>query len=254
MITSKVSAPARMRLRPVLAVVVGPLLLLTMPTLAAEAGGSDRQSYAAKLTSKRPGTATGLHVAIDYVNPADPTGKPYAVKDVVIRLPQGARIDTSAVAACRANEAELLLGGASACPPASKVGTGTLSADTGLPGDPLMPRVVEARSTFFNNTGELILLAETTNTPAPLRVVSRFQVGTRTFSSTVPPLPGAPPPEPFLAIDRVVNMLDGPASGAPYIRTPPICPKSRRWRMSASFTYRDGVVQSERVSAPCRRR
>ncbi|MGI8727427.1 MAG: hypothetical protein ACR2K6_07085, partial [Solirubrobacterales bacterium] len=214
-----------------------------------------RQAYEASLSSQSPASATGLRQEIHYVNPDDPDSKPPAVERIVFRLPKGSKIDTSVPARCGASEAEFQLRGAAACPPETQVGTGALSVDTGAPNPG--PRVLETDVRFFNNEDELILFAESTNTPGPpVRVVSRVVVGERTLTSTVPPLPGVPPPDPFLAIKDVVNRLDAiPGSGAngpPYIRTPPSCPRDGFWTITSVFTYRDGVEQTERATTPCR--
>ncbi len=38
-----------------------------------------------------------------------------------------------------------------------------------------------------------------------------------------------------------------------YMRTPPSCPKSRRWTTAARFTYVDGSTETFRSHTPCRR-
>lgn len=214
-----------------------------------------RFTYEASFTTKRPAKPTGFKQAIDYVNPDDPDAKPPAIMRVHVVLPKGSRIDPAVPGVCTASDPELILAGDSACPAASQVGEGTLSADTGAPGEVgTFPRTVETEVSFFNGERDLIFLAETTNTLVPLRVPAHFEVGERSFTSSVPPLPGAPPPDPFLAIDEVTNSLYRVASdsGGGYITTPPRCPRKRRWRFTAEVTYRDGVVQKQRSVMSCR--
>lgn len=211
-----------------------------------------RQTYSAKLTTERPGSATGLRQQIRYRNPADPAAKPHSVARVVFRLPAGSQIDTSVPPQCDASEAQFQAKGRDACPPETQVGTGGLSADTGLSAGDL-PRVVETDVSFFNNHDELILFAESTNTPVPIRVASRIEVSGRELVSTVPPLPGAPPPDPFLALKDVTNSLDRiQTDDGAYITAPPRCRKGGKWTITAEFTYRDGVSQTEKASTPCR--
>jgi len=219
------------------------------------APGSERFTYEASFTTQHAGKPTGFKQAIDYVNPRDHDAKPPAIMGVHVVLPEGSRIDPTVPRVCRASDAELMLAGPAACPAKSRVGEGTLSADTGAPGEVgTFPRTIETDARFFNGGGDLIFLAETTNTLLPLRISSRFEVGERSFTSTVPPLPGAPPPDPFLAIDEVTNSLFRIASdaGDGYITTPSRCPRDRLWRFTAEVTYRDGVVQKQDSLMRCR--
>lgn len=224
--------------------------------VAAPAQVGDRQIYEAQLTSQAPASVTGLRQRITYLNPDDANGKPPAVAHVVFRLPQGARVDTTVPGQCGASELEFQLQGTEACPAASRVGSGALSADTGVAAGPF-PRLIQTAVTFFNNRDELILFAQSTNTPGPpIRVVSRIEVRDGTFISSVPPLPGAPPPDPFIALKDVFNELDAleitrDGGSAAYLTTPETCPASGRWTITAAFTYRDGVKQTEQSTTPC---
>lgn len=232
----------------------GVALLGSVATGHAQA--ADRQVYEAELTSQQAGSPTGLRQRIRYVNPDDPEAKPPAVAEVIFRLPAGAGIDTTVPGQCQATELEFQLQGQAACPPDSRVGSGSLSADTGVQTG-VYPRVVETAVTFFNNRDELILFAESTNTPGPpIRVASRIEIQDRSFISRVPPLPGAPPPDPFLALREVFNHLEpieaGDGAGrAAYLRAPDTCPADGHWTITATFTYRDGVSQAEESRTPC---
>jgi hypothetical protein len=119
------------------------------------------------------------------------------------------------------------------------------------------PRVIENRLSLFNNERQLVLLTESTNAPGgPLRTASRTAVGERSFTTQVPPLPGFPPPDPFLAIKRVRIMLRALPTRvgrrrAAYIKTPPMCPASGGWVNAATFTYRDGEAQTVESRSPC---
>ena len=75
----------------------------------------------------------------------------------------------------------------------------------------------------------------------------------------VPPVPGSPPPDSFLAVKRVrvalepvTREVDGRRRA--FITTPTVCPPARRWIAEASFTYRDGSTQAaESPPSACRR-
>jgi hypothetical protein len=241
-------------------------------SLAAAQAPDSRQVYEARLTSKKPAHQAALWQAIHYRDPANAEGKPYSVQQIEFQLPPGSVIDTSVPPQCGASDLDFQMSGEAACPAESKVGFGNLSLDFGT-STGLTPRVVENAVTFFNNEGELILFTESTNTGAPVRNVGRVRIEGATLISSVPPLPGSPPPDNFAAVKDVFNSLakipgrgeEGPA----YIRTPETCPRRQRhrdrggrggprrsgaWTITATFTYRDGVAQTETAETPCRRK
>jgi hypothetical protein len=236
-------------------VVVAAATLLALPGVAAgQSEASPYQTAALPFTTTAPGTLTGLTLSIDYGNPNDPSGKPHSVQKLVLRLHPGARIDTSVPEQCKASDAQFAQQGASACPPGSKVGTGETEFDSG---SPVEPRIFKTRVTLFNNEDELILFFETTNTPGPpLRVAARARIEDNTITTEVPPLPGFPPPDPFLAVKTVRETI-GPvtrgagASRRSYITTPASCPASGQWTNTLTFTYRDGVTQTVPTNSPC---
>ena len=230
--------------------------LLALPGVAA--GQSQSPSYqtaAIPFTTTAPGAPGGLSLSIDYRNPDDPNAKPHAVQKLVVRLHPGTRFDTSVPEQCKASDADFEQQGSSACPPGSRVGAGQTEFDNGSPTD---QRITQTQATLFNNEGELILFFETTNTPGPpLRVAARSKIEGSTITTDVPPLPGAPPPEPFLAVKTVRETFDTITRGTGgsrrgYITTPSSCPASGYWTNSIEFTYRDGVTQTVPTRSPCR--
>jgi hypothetical protein len=220
---------------------------------AATAQAQSYQDFSATFTTRATSANSGYRLAIDYVNPGDPQGKPYSVSKVVQTLHAGTRIDTSVPPRCEASDAEVIARGAGACPAETKIGSGDLEVDLGAGAGPL-PRIVENDVTYFNADGALILMTESTNTPTIVRTASRVRVGERTFTSMVPPIPAAPPPDPFLAIRRTHASLDAvTAGGRSFITTPPTCPGSGAWTNTAEFTYRNGTTQTATSTSPCTR-
>ncbi|HEV2814389.1 MAG TPA: hypothetical protein VGW10_14130, partial [Solirubrobacteraceae bacterium] len=226
------------------------MMAVAAPAIAA-AQSDSRQTFADIFTTTAPASATGLRLEIDYRDPANPGGKPYAVARILQALHPGTRIDTAVPPRCAASNEQLMAHGAAACPPETRVGGGELSVDTGsdVPG----PRVIENRVTFFNADDEIILFTESTNTSgAPIRTAGRTAVGDGSLTSTVPPVPAAPPPDPFLAILRVRVMLESyERNGRAFITTPPECPPGGMWTNRGTFTYRDGVEQTVASGTPC---
>ena len=217
-------------------------------TAPAPAQDATRQTATLELTKKRPGVPSGLELSIDYVNTADPSAKPPAVREVVERIARGARIDTAAPGLCTASDLELMAVGAAACPADSVVGSGLIVIDTGLP-EP--GRFLTSDVTFLNNTGELIFLTSTR--PVGARLVVRASQDERQAVSEAPFLPGSPPDG--AAIDTVSASFPRLVTDrGSYVTTPPRCPRKRVWRNRVRFTYADGVTQSVTTKQRCRRR
>src|SRR5689334_8109380 len=111
-------------------VVVGIVLLVAPTTARADAS---RQTATLRFSTATPGAPGGISFAADFHDPADPGAKPHALTAFDIVLPAGTAIDFGAIPQCTASDAELQLEGTAACPPASRLATGTLITDTGSP-------------------------------------------------------------------------------------------------------------------------
>lgn len=223
------------------------VIVVAIVALAAPAAASaQRQTFEARFTTDRPGAATGYTVAIDYLGPGDPSAKPHAVQRIVLEPPVGSRIDTAAPARCEASEPELMLLGAEACPAESRVGAGELDLHTGA-------IVSSDRVTLLNAADQLIFLTQPKDAPF-VNVVTRAQIREDgAIVTTVPPLPGLPPPDPFVALDRAQLAVDAvvDAAGRAYVTTPPECPLIGIWTWRATFEYRDGVTETVESPTPC---
>ena len=228
------------------------ILAVALPAVALGQAGS-RQAATFAFDQQRPARSTGASLAIDYANPQDPAAKPPAVQRVVIKLAAGTAIDDSVPARCAASDQELIARGPEACPGASVIGGGEIDVDTGAEGP---GRVLQNRVTVFNNTGQLILLLETTS-GAPRRLVARSVVKGDTITTDVPPTPGGPP-DGFSAIKRVRLRLEPLSTGhgtdvRNYLTTPSSCPADGAWANELSFTYRDGGSYTVPSPSPCAR-
>src|SRR3954470_1093213 len=78
-----------------------------------------RQSGSVRFSSETPATLTALSESAHYVNPSDPAAKPPPVTRIVVRYPDGFRIDTSAPERCTASDSQIETQGSAACPPGS---------------------------------------------------------------------------------------------------------------------------------------
>ena len=230
--------------------------LFALSVGVAPAPESSWQESSYTLSQTRPDRPTAEHFKFDYVNPEDPEAKPPTVRQVVTILPKGATYDASVPASCTASDEELMLQGAAACPPESRVGGGVITVDTGFPGP---ARIVTADTEFFNNAedpdGEFIYLNTVRGNGA--RTVVRADVTERTTVTNAPMLPGTPPDGGAIdtvdvEVAKVVRTVDGERRA--YITTPPVCPRSKTWKARVRFTYDDDYSQTVSTANPCTRR
>ena len=214
----------------------GAIALLAAP--AAGAAG-ERAELAVPFKATTPGTETGLNLLVRYLNPQDRDAKPPAVTKVVIRLPEGTRIDTTALPACEATNEEIQARGRDACPPASKIGAGKLKAYTGGPGDPMSTDL-----TLFNGPGQIVEVVtfEGTNTTAG---IDRLTIEGSVLTGAPPFVPGGPP-DGRTAVSEIV--WDVPAHGR-YLVTPPGCDGT--WSTAGEFGFSDGGETTVAGTQPC---
>lgn len=223
-------------------------LLAAFALTAADAsagGGGARQIVTDHWSSRLPGTSAGRTYGVDFVDPANPGGKPPAVGHVRLQLPSGARFDTDAIPRCEATDVQLMLEGAGACPGGSMLGTMQLTFDTGLSGG---LRYLNANVTFLNAHAQLIFLAQDPTTG--VRTVFRSTVTSQTLESDIPILPGTPPDGAADRRERGTFLARSSARGN-YLTTPPTCPPNHQWVERETYTYRDGVTQTVEIPQPC---
>ena len=217
-------------------------------TGAAWGSETDRGGFDLELSTKTPGTVTGLKFHVLYKHPDDPEAKPPPVTGAIFELPPGLRIDDDAIPQCTASDEEFRAQGRDACPAETQVGEGKLTAMTGVPGaDP-----VTADVTAFNGDGELVevVFVEGTNTVAGM---DRLTIEEGRLVAHPPATPGGPP-DGRTAV-REIRLELPPRTGAGgrhYVTAPPDCPTGS-WISRAHYEFEDGgktVVTSE---APCTR-
>jgi hypothetical protein len=205
--------------------------------------------YVDRFTTTHRHASSGRHAETDLIDPADPkNGKPPSFSHVRVAFAPGTVVDTRALPACTASDAELMAQGAAACPSTTRVGTGMADVDTGLPGP---NRHVVADTVFLNAPGELVFVFTIRGNGARVVLHGKYS-HRRLLDVDVPPLPGTPPDggsETHEKIDLRAHARNGHA----YIRTPCSCPRSKHWVNTVTYTFRDGVKQSFKTRTPCRR-
>jgi hypothetical protein len=229
------------RIRTGLLVAAAALAFAAPPALG---GSRPRADFAMDFSAKRPNHATAIHLKILYKG-RDPQGKPSPIKKIVLRAPRGTRFDSHALPRCKASDQELLAGGDDACPPASRLGSGTLTAMTGFPGP---AATVVTHVTIYNTATGNVELVKEASSGKPV-ATDRFRIEGRTWTAHPPDTPGGPP-DGKTAVRRIDFTY---APKARWAITPRGCPASGRWRSSGAFTYADGVTAHVPDATPCRR-
>lgn len=202
-----------------------------------------RADFDLGLSSGTPGTNAALALHVVYKDPDDPDAKPPPIRKVVIAAPRGMRFNTDHVASCEASDEELRAEGTGACPEASRVGAGTLTADTGA-GPPIDP--VAGDLTLFNGGDQVI---EVVSAPGTDRTVGfdRLAIDGSTLTGNPPTTPGGPP-DGETAVRQIDFTIDA-ATG--YVTTPPSCPASGHWTSTGSFGFADGGEETLDSVTPC---
>jgi hypothetical protein len=193
--------------------------------------------------SRTPGAPSGQVPLMTWTDPGAPAEVPKTIKRIELTFHKGTSFDTSALARCHASDVVIKSKGPSACPAASRLGTGHT---TGVfsDGSEFVTDVV-----LFNARGEIIVLVSLNGT---LVTEFRDRVKGRTIEIE-PVLPSG------VSLKRL-KLRIGPHSkghGAKrktYMRNPPSCPASRKWTTVAKFKYVDGSSQTIRGSSPCKRK
>ena len=215
-------------------------LLLVAGAAVAQQGEQAELTIPFKATA--PGTQTGLDMDLRYLHPQDRDKKPPTISKLAIHLPEGTRIDPTAVPACEASNEEIHALGRDACPPETVVGGGFIDVYVGGPDDPQRTDVV-----LFNGPSQIIevLFFEGTDQTA---AIERLRVEGSTISGEPVQVPPGAPPEQRFSASRIV--WDVPARGD-YLVTPPSCDGT--WTTRGEFEFADGSSARATYTQECAR-
>ena len=209
----------------------------------ADAGRTPRANFGMDFAARRPVSATAIHLTILYKG-RDPNAKPSPIRKIVLNAPRGTRFHTAALPRCGASDQQLLAEGDAACPRASRLGSGTLTAMTGFPGP---AGTVVTKVTVFNTATGNVEVVKEASTGKPV-ATDRFRIRGRTWIAHPPDTPGGPP-DGKTAVRRIDFTY---APKARWAVTPPKCPSRGYWRSTAAFTYADGVTAHVSDRTPCK--
>jgi hypothetical protein len=192
--------------------------------------------------SAAPGIPSGLRMRLSYRDSTAPDGKAPMIRELQIRFPDGTRFVEAAVPRCEASDQEVQARGPSACPPASKVGSGEIETVTGFgpPADPLMLDTVN-----FNERGGVKEVVMDRSSGAVI-AVEHLMISDNVMNARIARGPGGPPDGETTVREAVVNL--DPGTG--FLVTPPTC-AGGVWDYSARYTFDNGVAEAA-GSTPCR--
>jgi len=233
----KVGGRAR-RDRPVafVAVIVLALWLLAATQARAVAVIGPHETVDLTVSTTLPNTPASLTYSATYRNPNDPQQDPPALRRLVISLPPGTRIDTAVQARCLATDMQIRLLGDSACPPASREGTGQATVDiVGL-------GRMTFSTTLFNAPDDSLEIVESGAPVGSNGVLHTYVHGTTLDGPVSTCLTGGQPPDgcPSDQATALANHLtvlpytlgQGPGRRSSSL-TPPSCPSSGTWQTPA---------------------
>jgi hypothetical protein len=205
-------------------------------------------------TTTRPNTPSGFSFTGTYHAAGNPKADPPYMRRMTFYQPRGMRYDTSVPARCTASDAQLAAFGASACPPASRLGGGQIKGV-------LLGRFrSNLQMDMFNNTGEQVVVARTPMIATVIR--GRFAPDGSWIqwdSPTCWPTPptGCPPVDDALqlgALQRVApytRKVNGVVRS--YMTTPPRCPARGYWKTPVRLWWADGSTDTMVTEQPCTR-
>ena len=245
---------------------IGSIALLVLASCAlapaaawARPASGPRETVDQRFSTPRPGTATGVSFSARFHSAGNHKGNPPYLRRMVIRPPKGFRYDTSAPARCSAPDVALQALGPDACPPASRIGTGSV---TGIFYEPIRHDFIFDRYwhhvDVVNNTNEQIVLVH-----AEGYAVARGHL--RPDGSIEFEPPTCFPTPPTGCVDDYVRQLSSSSVIPAYTRkvggrvrsyatTPPTCPASGQWATQVRLWWANGAVDSVVTKQPCGRR
>ena len=227
--------------------------VLTMIGIARAASPSTvtgpREKITFGYTTSTPGSPTGLTYDVWIHNPHGGSAAPVPVRKMVVIAPVGSRVNRMILPRCTASDMRFEVRGERACPPRSKIASGT-TVTRPLGGSPYTSHV----SGFNTPNGMAILIKFGQGGAAVVRVVTH---GRRSVTLVPTCLTGGQPPhgcpkDEDAVVSSVLRYPRTMAGGRSYFMTPSTCPPSGRWVTRFSYTYADGVTDRLRVAQPCR--
>jgi hypothetical protein len=215
--------------------------VLGVAAYSAHASSRFRASLQLTYLTRQPGVSTGFTTQMTWVDPGAPNGVPKTIGKIRLRFPRGTNFDTSALPTCPASDKAIKTRGASACPPKSKLGSGsTIGVFTS-------GAQITTSVTLFNARHQIVVLVTLNGA-----FVTEFRDEVQRDTIIVnPALPSG------VSLKRLALRVDPHSTGRgaarkAYMRTPQSCPAGGHWTIGGTFTYADRSSQNVTSTTRCR--
>ncbi len=225
------------------------LVAICGATAPAQADQGRLADFDLGMANPKPSTPTGLTVHILVHRADDPEAKPSPLRAAVVRLPDGTRIDNTALPECTATDEELEALGSEACPDDTRLTVGAFSALTGFPppADPFMGDLH-----IFNGPRQIIEVV-TVKGGSASPGFDRLTIEGSTLTAHPPRAAGAPPDNEASVRSLDYELPVRTSGEKAFVTTPPACPRSGRWTSTATFGFADGTSETVASRTPCDR-
>ena len=219
----------------------------------AQAVSGPHETVDNRLSTTQPNAPAGFHYIGEYHAAGDPNGPPPYLRKMRSYDPDGLRYDTSVPALCTASDIELETRGAAACPPDSRVGSGTVKGA-------FMGFASTLHADVLNNTDQQIILLSSPGfasvTRGHIAPDGSVEFAAPTCAPSIDPIPCPVDDALQLGSDITTTPVTKLSDGAirSYLTTPTTCPTSGRWTVPFRFWWADGSVDTVVTEQPCTQR
>jgi len=228
--------------KPLIGAIIGVLAL----AVAGIALASEQfvQTYKLTYTTASEKATTGVNTLFTAADPGEANQTPKAARRVTITFHKGTTFDTTVPVRCNKTDQQVQASAAAGCPAKSKVGSGTAQ---GRVGD-LNGAAADLDLVAYNANKAIIFLAK--GKAGSITDGQNFAFrgkldGTR-LTTNVPQFPFNTSITRFNL--KVIKVARGTTK---YIRTPSICPSTKKWTTKAAFVYADGTTASRTSRSTC---
>jgi hypothetical protein len=244
-----------MRRNHLLAAAAGVLALV----IAAGAFASPMLTQEAKLksTATKGKRSTGVSGSMSVADPgAQPAGNVPALKQIVLALSKGTKVDLGASEQCNLSDAEIRQG---RCSASSVVGNGSAKVNvTSTTGGAtvVVARGVAVDVTAYAQQGGAAILLNPSDGGADSVVVHATVTRTGKLSADVPTIRPFGQNSKAAVTDfalKIKAKTKGKGRKQRRLVTTPRCPKSKQWKHRSTFTYEDGSQRTVRTVQKCKR-
>jgi hypothetical protein len=203
------------------------------------------QSANITLTATKAGKSTGFKANLQSSDPGAPNGQPQGLKTLTITFPSKTKFNfkSNAIAQCKAGETEIKATGGAACPPKSRIGSGSATANAA----PAIPSIPENATAYAGKNEIIFLLAP--KGPAGSVLVLFGKVSSNKVTTELPVVKLGPVNVVITALKLTVNKI---GSGKQAFVTAGKC-SSGKFKVKSEFLYQTGAKLTLSSSSKCKK-